>query len=180
MLTRLVLSSLVLMLTSAASAEEKAKAPEMTPPQEVTAMAASMAGTWTCSGKAEIRGQVRDDGKAKVTHKAVLGGYWIQSSLNIAMPGLPAVEATMLTTYDAGAKKWFRTTANSRGAHMTLWGVQNGTKLSWEGDAYWGPRQVKLRAVDEQVSAKEAHLTAEYSEDGGQTWKFDHDVVCKK
>ncbi len=148
------------------------------PPAELTAMAKSMAGTWKCTGKAEMGG-VTGDIKGTITHKADLDGFWMTSSLT-ASAGKATMHATFMTTFDPGSKRFYRQTANGHGGHGTAWGTADGTKTSWEGEAYFAGNNHKLRGTEEMVSPKEAHITGEYSDDGGKTWKFDHDVTCKK
>jgi len=148
------------------------------PPQELTDMGKAMAGTWKCVGKAEMGG-VTGDIKGTITHKTDLDGFWVVSSLN-ATAGKATFHATFLTTYDAGSKRFYRQTATSHGGHGTEWGTVSGTKTSWEGDDFFGGNNHKVRGSDEMVSPKEAHIVGEYSDDGGKTWKPDHDVTCKK
>jgi hypothetical protein len=168
------------LVTPSAAQKPAGKPPEMKPPQQIADMAKSMDGTWTCTGKAEIGGQVRTDPKGTITHKLDLDGYWIQSSLTVTVPNRGSTHATMMTSYDAKSNKWYRMTANSRGAHATAWGTQSGNKISWEGEAVWPAKKVTVRGYDDMVSPSEVRIFAEYSEDGGKTWKFDHDVTCKK
>jgi hypothetical protein len=158
-------------------APDAAPAP-MKPAPELTDMAKAMAGTWKCAGKAEMSG-VMGDLKGTITHKADLDGFWIASSLTVGT-GKSTFHGTFLTTYDAASKKFFRMSANSHGGHESEWGTVADKKVSWEGDGSWGTKQVKLRGTEEAVSPKETHIVGEYSEDGGRTWKVDHDVSCKK
>jgi hypothetical protein len=159
------------------------KAPEAAPPvmkpaQEITDMAKAMAGTWKCTGKVDMAGTMNDI-KGTVTHKADLDGFWIRSTIN-GTSGKVTMKNEMLTTYDAASKKFFRQSANSHGGHATSWGTPADKKVSWEGDAHWGGKDIKIRGTEEMVSPKEAHIVGEYSEDAGKTWKPDHDVTCKK
>jgi hypothetical protein len=148
------------------------------PPQELADMAKAMAGTWKCTGKADMGGTLGDI-KGTITHKADLDGFWIVSSLN-ATAAKGTMHGTFMTTYDAGAKKFYRQTANSHGGHGTAWGTMTGTKMAWEGDAHFMGKDMKIRGSEEIVSPKETHVSGEYSDDGGKTWKPDHDVTCKK
>ncbi len=167
-----------------APAKDKAAAPAKMelpkPPQELADMAKAMDGTWKCTGKVDIAGQMHDDMKGTITHKADLDGWWIQSSLSAGIPGMPETHSMMLTTYDAASKRWYRTTANSHGGHGTAWGTAAGNKITWEGDAHFILGDVKVRGSQETVSPKEVHIVGEYSKDGGKTWGLDHEVTCKK
>jgi hypothetical protein len=149
-------------------------------PAEVTDALKGMTGTWNCTGKAELGGVMHDDVKGTIAHKADLDGWWIQSSLTINLPKMPSTHITMMTTYDTDAKKWYRQSANSHGGHGVSWGTTSGNKTTWEGDSHNGTTDIKIRGAEEIVSPKEVHVTGEYSSDGGKTWKFDHDVTCKK
>ena len=104
----------------------------------------------------------------------------MQTSVAATAGKLPTMHIVFMTTYDAAAKKWFRESANSHGGHGTSWGTLADKKVSWEGDVHTPGGEAKLRATEEMVSAKEAHLAGEYSKDGGKTWKPDHDISCKK
>lgn len=148
------------------------------PAQEITDMAKAMAGTWKCTGKADMGGTSFDI-KGTVTHKADLDGFWLRSTIN-GSAGKMTMHTEMLTTYDAAAKKFYRQSANGHGGHATTWGTTEGTKTSWEGDAHNMGKDIKIRGSEEMVSPKETHVVGEYSDDGGKTWKSDHDVTCKK
>ena len=148
------------------------------PAQELTDMAKAMAGTWKCTGKAEMGG-VTGDLKGTITHKTDLDGFWMASSLT-ASAGKATFHATFMTTFDPGSKRLFRQTATSHGGHGTEWGTIDGKKTSWEGEDYFAGNNHKTRGTEEMVSPKEAHIVGEYSDDGGKTWKLDHDVSCKK
>ncbi|MBV8761563.1 MAG: hypothetical protein JO257_29985 [Deltaproteobacteria bacterium] len=148
------------------------------PPQEIADMAKGMSGTWKCVGKADVMGTMQDI-KGTVTHKSDLDGWWINTTINGTM-AKGSMKNQMFTTYDAAAKKWYRVSANSHGGHAVSWGTAAGTKVSWEGDAHWGGKDLKIRGSEEMVSPKEAHIVGEMSDDGGKTWKPDHDVTCKK
>ena len=87
----------------------------------------------------------------------------------------------MYTTYDATAKKLWRTAVNGRGGHSSGWGTIADKKTTWEGEARWpGGVDVKTRETEEMVSPKEVKIVGEYSKDGGKTWNKDHDASCKK
>jgi hypothetical protein len=148
------------------------------PPKEIADMATAMAGTWKCTGKADMGGTTIDV-TGTVTHKTDLNGYWIATTLN-GSSAKGNITVSMWTTYDAAAKKWYRMSANSHGGHATSWGTAADKKVSWEGDAHWMGKDVKMRGSEEMVSAKETHVVGEVSDDGGKTWKSDHDVSCKK
>lgn len=148
------------------------------PPQELTDMAKAMSGTWKCAGKAEMGG-VTGDVKGTITHKSDLDGYWITSSLT-ASAGKATFHGMFMTTFDPGSKRFYRQSANGHGGHGVSWGTVSGTKTSWEGEDFFGGNNHKIRGTDEMVSPKEAHIVGEYSDDGGKTWKPDHDVTCKK
>lgn len=148
------------------------------PPQEIADMAKSMGGTWKCTGKVD-RGGTLVDLKGTIANKTDLDGFWIQTTLT-ATADKSTMHGMFMTTYDPGTKKWFRTTANGHGGHSQAWGTAEGQKVSWEGDAHFMGKDLKVRATDDMVSAKEAHMTGDYSDDGGKTWKTDHDVTCKK
>jgi hypothetical protein len=148
------------------------------PAQELTDAAKAMAGTWKCTGTADMGGTMGDI-KGTITHKTDLDGFWIVSSLT-ATAAKGTFHGTFLTTFDPNSKKFFRQTANSHGGHTTEWGTAEGTKTTWEGDGWWGGKPIKVRGTEEAVSPKEEHIVGEYSEDSGKTWKPDHDVTCKK
>jgi hypothetical protein len=167
----ILVSTLVLAATAHADGPPK-------PPQEVADLAKAMSGTWTCTGKADIGGTMADV-KGTSTHKLDLDGWWVQTSIT-ASAGKATMHMTFLTTYDAGAKKWYRETANSMGGHGTHWGTWGDKKGSWEGEVHAMGKDLKTRYTEEMVSPKESHETGEYSVDGGKTWKPDHDITCKK
>jgi uncharacterized protein DUF1579 len=148
------------------------------PPQELADMAKQMAGTWKCTGQAEIGGQMLDV-KATITHKLDLDNWWVQSTFTGTAAKMPPFKFTAFTTYDAANKKWFRTMVNGHGGHTTAWGTASGTKVTWEGDARFGGADLKIRET-EDASPKEVHIVGEYSKDGGKTWNKDHDATCKK
>lgn len=148
------------------------------PPKELVDMGKAMAGTWKCTGKVDAAGTVVDV-KGTITNKTDLDGFWIVSSLT-ATAGKGTMHGTFMTTWDAGQNKWYRTTANGHGGHSVAWGTTTGTKTAWEGDAHFMGKDMKIRGTDELVSPKEEHVAGEYSDDGGKTWKLDHDVTCKK
>ncbi len=148
------------------------------PPQELVDMAKAMAGTWKCTGKVDMGGTMVDI-KGTSAQKADLDGFWLRNSIT-GTAGKMTMHSEMLTTYDPTAKKFFRESANGHGGHAMSWGTTSGTKTSWEGDAHWGGKDMKIRGTEEMVSPKEAHIVGEYSDDGGKTWKPDHDVTCKK
>ena len=181
-MTKVVLLSLVASASAfagdpkAGPAAAPAKPPG--PPVELVGMAKSMAGTWKCTGKAEMGG-VTGDLKGSLTHKTDLDGFWMVSSLT-ATAGKATFHATFMTTFDPGSKRFYRQSATGHGGHGTEWGTVEGTKTSWEGEDFFAGNNHKVRGTDEMVSAKEAHITGEYSDDGGKTWKLDHDVTCKK
>jgi hypothetical protein len=186
---RMITISLLLSTAALAAPDPKAGAPAVPPKaaepagppkpaQELTDMAKGMAGTWKCTGKAEMGG-VTGDIKGTITHKTDLDGFWIQSSLT-ATAAKGTFHATFMTTYDPGSKRFFRQTATGHGGHGAAWGTTEGTKTSWEGDDFFGGNSHKIRGTEEMVSPKEVHIVGEYSDDGGKTWKLDHDVTCKK
>lgn len=177
----IMMISLGLGLLAGVAHADTPKAPEVPkPPQEVADMAKAMSGSWTCSGKADMGGTMLDV-KGTVTHKIDLEGWWIQTTITSTAGKMPgAMHMTFMTTYDGASKKWYRETANSMGGHGTAWGTQADKKMSWEGEGRFSGTDVKSRYAEETVSAKEVHLSGEYSKDGGKTWKPDHDVSCKK
>jgi len=155
--------------------------PEMPkPPQELADAIKAMAGAWKCTGTAEMGGQTGDV-KATITLKSDLDGWWMQSSFAGTMAKMPGTyRFTSYTTYDAAAKKWYRTMVNAHGGHGQAWGTQTGQKTSWEGEARWNGNDIKTRDTEEMVSPKEMHVVGEYSKDGGKTWNKDHEATCKK
>ena len=157
-----------------------AKPPEMPKPsQEMVDMIKGMSGTWKCTGQAEIMGTMMDV-KATITHKSDLNGWWVRSDFTGTAGKLPPMKFTMYTTYDATTKKLWRTQASAMGNHSVSTGTMADKKVSWEGDAHWSVGDVKTRATEEMVSAKEVHIVGEYSKDGGKTWSKDHEATCKK
>ena len=149
------------------------------PAQEFVDMAKGMAGTWKCTGTAEIMGEMKDV-KATITHKADLNGFWIRSDFTGTAGKLPPMKFVLYTTYDATTKKLWRVQASAMGNHMTAVGTMADKKVTWDGDAHWMAGDVKIRGTDEMVSPKEVHLVGEYSKDGGKTWNKDHEATCKK
>jgi hypothetical protein len=157
-----------------------AKPPEMPKPApELVEMAKAMNGTWKCTGQADLGGSMGDV-KATISHKADLDNFWIQTSFTGTAGKLPPFKFTMLTTYDAASKKFWRTRVTGRGGHAVEWGTAAGTKVSWEGDARMMGNDIKTRETEEMVSPKEVHVVGEMSKDGGKTWTKDHDATCKK
>src|SRR5262245_39391912 len=150
-----------------------AKPPEMKPPQELTDMAKAMAGTWSCTGTAEMGGK-NFDVKATITHKSDLDGWWIQRSFTGTAPTTPPSHFTGFTTYDAAKKMFYRTMVNGHGGHGVEWGTATDKKLAFEGDARWNGNDIKTRNTEEMTSPKEVHVVGEYSKDGGKTWNKDH------
>jgi hypothetical protein len=156
-----------------------AKMPDMKPAPEIAEMAKAMAGTWKCSGQVDMGGTMVDI-KGTVTHKADLDGYWIRSTIN-GTAGKMTMKSEFLTTYDAGSKKWYRSSFNSHGGHGTSWGTAADKKVSWEGDAQFMSGPVKIRGTEDMSDPKAgAHIVGEFSKDNGKTWQKDHDVTCKK
>ncbi len=159
---------------------EPPKPPEAPKPAaELTDTLKAMAGTWKCTGTADMGGTTMDV-KATITHKRDLDGFWIQSNFVGTAGKMPPFKFTMMTTYDAAAKKWWRTSVNGRGGHMTATGTQAGTKTTWEGDARMMGNDVKVRDTEERVGPKEWKVLGESSKDGGKTWMKDHEATCKK
>ncbi|CAN5909901.1 hypothetical protein BH11MYX3_BH11MYX3_42280 [soil metagenome] len=159
---------------------EPAKPPEAPKPaQEMADALKAMAGTWKCTGTADMGGTSMDI-KSTITHKTDLNGFWIQSSFVGTAGKLPPYKFTVMTTYDAAAKKWWRTSVNGRGGHRTETGTQAGTKITWEGDSRMMGNDSKVRDTEEMVGPKEWHVSGESSKDGGKTWSKDHEATCKK
>lgn len=149
------------------------------PATELIDMAKAMAGTWKCTGQADLGGTMMDV-KATITHKPDLDNFWVQSTFKGTAGKLPPFKFTMFTTYDAASKKFWRTRVNGRGGHAVEWGTVNATKVSWEGDARMMGNDIKVRETQEVVGPKEFHVMGEMSKDGGKTWTKDHDATCKK
>jgi hypothetical protein len=157
-----------------------AKPPEMPkPPQEIADAIKARAGTWKCTGTAEMGGQTGDV-KATVTFKTDLNGWWMQSSFTGTMAKMPAFKFTSFTTYDAAMSKFYRVSMNASGGHSTVWGTVSDKKITWEGDARWRGADVKVRDTEEMVGPKEVKVLGEASKDGGKTWTKDHEATCKK
>ena len=151
-------------------------------PAELAEFAKGMAGTWKCTGTAELGGQMMDV-KATITHKVDpnLNKFWIQTSFSGGAAKMPPFKFAGYTTYDSAAKKLWRVEVNGHGGHGWAWGTIADKKVSWEGEARWpGGVDVKMRESEEMVSPKEVKVVGEYSKDGGKTWSKDHDAVCKK
>jgi hypothetical protein len=172
----------------AAPPAEKAAAEKMAPPKppeapaELADMAKNMAGSWKCTGQAELGGQMMDV-KATITHKVDpnLNKFWINTSFTGTAGKLPPFKFFGYTTYDATAKKLWRVNVNGRGGHGWAWGTMADKKVTWEGEARWpGGVDVKVRESEEMVSPKEVKVLGEYSKDGGKTWSKDHEASCKK
>jgi hypothetical protein len=179
---RIQLAVLSLALSSVAFADEpkkkeEPKAPEMKPPQELTDLAKAMAGTWKCTGSSDFGG-TKMEIKGTVTHKTDLDGYWISTALT-GNAGKMTVHSAFLTTYDTDKKKFYRATANGRGGHGVAWGTLADKKISWDGEARWNGKDVKVRTT-EDMSGKDVTIKSESSKDGGKTWAFEADITCKK
>lgn len=159
---------------------EAAKPPEMPkPPQEIADTIKAMAGTWKCTGTAEMGGQTGDV-KATIVQKSDLGGWWMQTSFTGVMGKMPPMKFTGFTTYDAAAKKFYRQRVTGTGGHAAEWGTVADKKITWEGDARAHGNDVKTRQVEEMTGPKEMKVSGEYSKDGGKTWAKDHEATCKK
>ena len=151
-------------------------------PPELAEMAKGMAGTWKCTGQAEMGGQMLDV-KATITHRVDpnLNKFWVVSNFIGTAAKMPAFKFTGYMTYDATAKKLWRTAVNARGGHGWAWGTIADKKVTWEGEQRWPSGvDVKARDTEEMVSPKEMKVLGEYSKDGGKTWSKDHEAVCKK
>jgi hypothetical protein len=168
-------------------AAKPAAAEKMVPPKppeappEIAAMAKSMAGTWKCTGQAEMGGQMNDV-KATITFKVepTLSKFWMQANFVGTAGKMPPFKFTTFTTYDSATQKFWRTNINARGGHAVSTGTMTDKKVSWEGDAKWMAGDVKIRDTEEMVSPKEFKVFGEYSKDGGKTWTKDHEATCKK
>jgi hypothetical protein len=156
------------------------KPPEV--PAELVQLTKDMGGTWKCAGQSMIGEQMMDT-KATLTHRADpnLNKFYIQTSFLGTAAKMPAMKSTWYTTYDPTAKKLWRASMTARGGHTVAWGTIDGKKITWEGDATWASgATVKVRTVEEMVSAKEVKVTGEASKDGGKTWAKELDATCKK
>jgi hypothetical protein len=156
------------------------KAPEV--PAELATLGKQMAGTWKCTGKNEIMGQMVDV-KATLSHKvdANLNKMWLQTTFTGTAPKMPPMKSSWFTTYDPKAAKLWRTMINGRGGHSWAAGTIADKKITWEGDAHWADgTDVKTRTTEEMVSPKEVKVTGESSKDGGKTWTKDLEATCKK
>jgi hypothetical protein len=164
-------------------ADEKAAPPKPAEPaQELKDMAKGMAGTWKCTGQAEIMGQMIDV-KATITNKVdpTLGAFWINTQFVGTAPKMPPMKSSWYTTYNSNDKKLYRVMMNSRGGVSMAWGTMADKKTTWEGESHWPDgTAAKMRATEEMTSPKEMHAMGEYSKDGGKTWSKDHDATCKK
>src|SRR5512143_286697 len=58
------------------------------PAQEMADAIKAMAGTWKCTGQAEIGGQMGDV-KATITMKSDLNGFWMQTNFTGTMAKMP-------------------------------------------------------------------------------------------
>lgn len=151
-------------------------------PAELADFAKNMSGTWKCTGQAELGGTMMDV-KATITHKIDpnLNKFWVQTNFTGTAGKLPPFKFVGYATYDATAKKLWRTAVNARGGHGWAWGTIADKKITWEGESRWpGGVDVKTRDTDEMVSPKEVKVLGEYSKDGGKTWNKDHEATCKK
>src|SRR5665647_2021683 len=118
------------------------------PPTELNDLAKAMAGTWKCTGTADIAGAMQEV-KATITHKPDLDNFWMQSTFKGAVGKLPPFKFTMFTTYDAASKKFWRTRVNGRGGHASESGTMTGAKISWEGDGRVMGNDFKTRETEE-------------------------------
>jgi len=149
------------------------------PPQEVADMAKSIAGTWKCTGKAQMGPGAPVDFTASITQKLDLDKWWIQGSL--ATTGKVPFKFTEYTGYDPVGKKWHRMGVDNMGGGRTMEasGMTDG-KMVWEGTGMEMGQMVKLRDTEEVMKDKSFHTLGEESTDGGKTWKMGHDATCKK
>jgi hypothetical protein len=165
-----------------------AKAPEMkppAPPAEVAAMGKMMAGNWKCAGKMAMDptnpANMTD---FKGTYKAATdpSKFWVKGDWAGGPGG--KMKGTMLLTYDAGTKKWYRHMTNNMGGGgmESSSGLPAGAtegKMVWEGRAHGMGMEMQTR-VTEEVAAKSVKMTHEGSMDNGKTWKTGMEMTCTK
>ena len=172
---------------SAAKAPDAPKAPEMPkPPAEVADMVKAMAGNWKCTGKGMMdpaNPTVMTDMKGTYKATADLDKYWVKGEWTATM-GKMKMRGFLYTTYDAGAKKWFRHSMDSMGAGgmETSTGLPAGAKegkLTWDGDSHGMGMMMKTRTTEE-IAAKSQTITSEMSMDGGKKWMTGMTMTCTK
>jgi hypothetical protein len=160
-----------------ADAKKAAEAMKMKAPPEVAEMAKSVVGTWKCTGTL-INPMDGSTMPAKMTmvNKVDADKAWITSTLS----GLPN-KMSMMATYDANSKKWYRIITDSTGGSDVSWAASPaGGKMVWEGEGRgMNMKPWKTKITEETVSPKEVKMMGEYAIDG-KTYAKTWEAVCKK
>ncbi|MEO8705293.1 MAG: DUF1579 family protein [Kofleriaceae bacterium] len=166
----------------AAKKEEPKKMEAPKAPKEIEDMAKTMAGTWKCTGKvamnpADPTKMTDFTGTSKSAMATDLDKWWIKGDYTGKFGGM-TMKGTMLTTFDATAKKWFRFSAdNMGGSDWASAAAATGTKIVWEGESR-GMMAGKTRSTEEMVG-KDFKMTVEGSADG-KKWATSMEMTCKK
>lgn len=166
-----------------------AKPAEMVAPKpaaEVAEMTKAMAGNWKCTGKVAMdpaNPTNMSDTKGTYKSTADLDKFWVKGEWTSTV-GKMKSRGYVFTTYDAGAKKWFRHSMDTMG----MGGMESSTglaagakegKLTWEGESHGMGMMMKTRTTEE-ISAKSQTMTSEMSMDGGKKWITAMTMTCTK
>lgn len=148
------------------------------PPEQVTTAAKAMTGTWKCTGQAmDMATNKMGPTKATIKSKADLDGWWITTSFAETKKG--GFKFTEMSSFDG--TKWTRDMFDNMGGHETATSTgMTDNKMAWEGTSTSAMGSAKSRHNEEVKSAKEVHMTGEYSMDGGKTYNQVYDLTCKK
>jgi hypothetical protein len=167
-------------LVGIASADDKAKAPDMSPPADLVKAAKEMAGTWKCTGNG-----MGMDGKmgtmtATMTSKTEMGGWWIHDSFDAKMGSTP-FHFESYTTFDAASKKWHRIMAEVGGGYST--GDAASTtpgKMDFELASHGMMGDAMFKDHIDATDPKAVKAMGEMSMDKGKTYNKVYDMTCKK
>ena len=146
-------------------------------PDALVAAAKAMTGTWKCTGQAmDMASNKMAPTKATIKNKADLDGWWIVTSFAETKKG--GYKFTELSSFDG--TKWTRDMFDNMGGHETDTSTgMADNKMSWEGSSVSSMGTMKSRHTEEVKSAKEIHMSGEYSQDG-KTYMQVYDLTCKK
>ncbi|HEY4180556.1 MAG TPA: hypothetical protein VGM90_27115 [Kofleriaceae bacterium] len=161
----------------AADSKAPAKMEMPKPPAEVADMGKKMAGTWNCTGEMmDMADPTKmNPMKGKIVWKLDADKAWIVGNLTEGK-----MKLTLMETYDAASKKWYRIGTDSAGGSETAWS-DGGAKAVWTGEGRGMNMPAwKTRTTEEMVSDKEIKLTGEMSSDGGKKWMTAWSSDCKK
>ncbi|HEY4182804.1 MAG TPA: hypothetical protein VGM90_38505 [Kofleriaceae bacterium] len=166
------------------------KAP--TPPKpsaEISELAAGMAGTWKCKGKA-MTPTGETSATSTIVNKVDLDKWFIQTSFSGKL-GTWTYKFTSYIGFNTVEQKFTRFLVDNMGGTEVSTAVAidhaMGGKwgMHWEGEAheatkgFSGSNLMKTRET-EAYSNSGLDLTGEMSVDGGKTWQSAYTVSCKK